>query len=76
MDDEIHAIEKNNIQALKNFPANKKPIGVKWVQKTKYNPNGEIDHFKTRLIAKGYKEKPSIDYFEVFAFVARLDTSA
>ena len=43
MDDEIHAIEKNDIQELTNFPADKKPIGVKWVYKTKYNPNGEID---------------------------------
>ncbi|RDX60625.1 hypothetical protein CR513_61216, partial [Mucuna pruriens] len=24
-------------------------IGVKWVYKTKYNPNGEIDHYKARF---------------------------
>ncbi|RDX73399.1 putative mitochondrial protein, partial [Mucuna pruriens] len=63
MDDEIYAIENNEM-----------PIGVKLVYKTKYNPNGEIDRFKARLVAKGYKQKSSIDYFEVFAPVARLDT--
>ena len=51
-----------------------KPIRVKWVYKTKYKSNGEIDCFKARLVAKGYKQKSSIDYFEVFALVARLDT--
>ena len=67
-DDDIHAIEKNNTWELVNFPTNKRPIGVKWVYKTKYNPKGEIDRFKARLVAKGYKQKPCIDYFELFAW--------
>ena len=63
MDDEIHAIEKNDTWELIGLPANKRPIRVKWVYKTKCNPNGEINRFKTRFVAKGYKQKPSIDYF-------------
>ncbi|RDX62181.1 Copia protein, partial [Mucuna pruriens] len=42
--------------------------------KTKYNPNGEIDFVKARLVSKWYKQKVGINYFEVFAHVARLDT--
>ncbi|XP_072076479.1 uncharacterized protein [Arachis hypogaea] len=74
MDEEIHAIKKNDTWELTDLPTDKKPIGVKWVYKTKYKPNGEVDCFKARLVAKGYKQKPGIDYFEVFAPVARLDT--
>lgn len=74
MDEEIHVIEKNNTWELTTLPSGKKSIGVKWVYKTKYKPNGEVNRFKDRLVAKGYKQKPSIDYFEVFAPVSRPDT--
>ncbi|PNX60252.1 hypothetical protein L195_g060093, partial [Trifolium pratense] len=58
MDEEINAIEKNKTWELTELPADKKPIGMKWVYKTKYKPSGEIDRFKARLVAKGYKQKP------------------
>ena len=74
MNEEIQSIEKNNTWELTSLPVGKKPIGVKWVYKTKYKPDGNIDRFKARLVAKSYKHKPSIDYSEVFAPVARLDT--
>lgn len=51
-------IEKNKIWELTYIPKGKKSIGVKWVYKTKYNPSGEVDRFKVRLVAKGCKEKP------------------
>jgi len=55
MVDEINAMEKNDTWELTNLPTNKRPIGVKWMYKAKYNPSGEINHFKARLIKKGYK---------------------
>jgi len=74
MDSEIEAIEKNNIWQLMELPAGGKVIGVKWVYKTKLNENGEIDKHKAQLVAKGYAQQHGIDYTEVFAHVARLDT--
>ena len=74
MNEEILSIEKNNKWKLTTSSVRKKLIGVKWVYKVKYKPDGKVDWFKTRLVAKGYKQKPGIDYFEVFALVARLDT--
>ncbi|KAH9781357.1 hypothetical protein KPL71_008429 [Citrus sinensis] len=47
---------------------------LKWVYMTKLNENGEIDKYKAHLVAKGYKQEFGVDYKEVFAPVARLET--
>ena len=74
MIEEIHAIKKNDTWELTMLPNGQKDIGVKWVYKIKRNADGEIDRYKARLVAKGYKQKYGVDYEEVFAHVARLDT--
>ncbi|CAL5371264.1 unnamed protein product [Camellia sinensis] len=74
MDMEMKAIERNNTWELTDLPTGAKKIGVKWVYKTKLKENGEVDKFKARLVAKGYVQQQGIDYTEVFAPVARMDT--
>lgn len=74
MDIEISFIEKNNTWTLTELPKGAKNIEVKRVFKTKRDENGKITKHKARLVAKGYSQKYGIDYSEVFALVARLDT--
>jgi len=71
---EMEAIEKNKTWELTNLPKGMKPIGVKWIFKTKLKENGEIEKFKAKLVAKGYAQQYGVDYTEVFAPVAKLDT--
>lgn len=74
MDREIQAVEKNNTWELTYLPIGAKKIGVKWVYKTKLKENGEVDKLKACLVAKGYVQQQGIDYTDVFAPVARMDT--
>lgn len=74
MDEEIKSIERNQTWNLTELPVGAKKIGVKWIYKTKLNELGEVDKFKARLVVKGYSQQQGIDYQEVFAPVARMDT--
>ena len=77
MDEEIKAIKKNDtweLATLPTLPTRKKTPGVKWVYKLKKNAKGEVERYKARLVVKGYSRRQGIDYDEVFAPVARLET--
>lgn len=52
-------------------PAAGKPIGSKWVYKTKVNPNGST-RYKSRLVICGFQQVEGIDYGETYAPVSRL----
>ncbi|XP_076929979.1 uncharacterized protein LOC143594598 [Bidens hawaiensis] len=54
MENEIQSIMKNNTWELVEPPEGAKPIGVKWLYKTKLNEKGEVDKYKARLVVKGY----------------------
>jgi hypothetical protein len=74
MEEEMGAIMENHTWELCNLPSGHRPIGLKWVYKLKKNPAGDVVRHKARLVAKGYAQRAGIDFDEVFAPVARLDS--
>lgn len=74
MDAEMRSNGKNETWDLIELPKGAKRIGVKWVYKTKLNELGEVDKYKARLVAKGYAQEYGVNYEEVYAHVARMDT--
>lgn len=68
--EEIGSIYKNVTWELSELPSEKKIVGVKWIYKTKYKPNGEVDKYKAKLVAKGYIQEYGNNYEEVFIPVA------
>nr|GEU95199.1 reverse transcriptase [Tanacetum cinerariifolium] len=71
---ELGAIEINKTWKLTSLPLGHKSIGLKWVYKVKKDNMGNVVKYKARLVTKGYVQKQKVDYDEVFAPVARLDT--
>jgi len=57
-----------------DLPKQQRAIGLKWVFKVKKDPQGQIVKHKVRLVAKGYAQRHGVDYDEVFAPVARIET--
>lgn len=74
MQSELDSINRTNTWKLTDLPKGAKVIGVKWLFKVKRNADGSIYKHKARLVAKGYVQEPGIDYDEVFAPVARMET--
>lgn len=71
---ELDAINRNHTWELVELPAGHKPIGLKSVFKVKKDTAGTIIKYKARLVSRGFVQKQGIDFEEVFAPVARLDT--
>jgi hypothetical protein len=54
---EMDSIMSNGTWEVVSRPYGCKPIGCKWVFKKKLRPDGTIEKYKVRLIAKGYNQK-------------------
>ena len=67
VNDEMESLISNRTQKLVDLPPGYKAIGCKWVLREKLKLNGSIDKFKTILVAKGFKQKANLDFFDTFS---------
>ena len=57
-----------------DFPDGLRPIGCKWVFKTKHDTKGQVERYKARLVAKGYNQRRGIDFKETFSSMSTKDS--
>ena len=69
---EIESIMQNHTWELIDFPPGSKPLGCKWIFKRKMKTDGSIDKYKARLVAKDYKQKEGLHYFDTYSPVTRI----
>jgi hypothetical protein len=72
INDEMDSLISNKTWKLVELPPSCKTIGCKWVLRKKLKPDDTIDKFKTRLVAKGFKQKADLDFFDTFSPVTRI----
>ena len=61
---EYDALLRNGTWTLVDLPPLRKAIGCKWVLKIKENPDGTVNKYIDRLVAKGFHQQLGYDYNE------------
>ena len=72
MRSEMDSMSENQVWTLVEPPEGIKPIGCKWVFKKKTDMDGNVQTYKGRLVAKGFRQIHGIDYDETFSPVAMI----
>jgi hypothetical protein len=72
MVEEMDALDKNEAWDIVEFLVGRKNVGSKWLFKKKFNVEGKVEKYKSRLVAKGYSQVEGIDFGEIFSPVAKL----
>ena len=65
-------MEINSVWTLVDPSEGIKPIGCKWIFKTKRGIDRKVKTYKAHLVAKGYHQHYGIGYDEIFFLIALL----
>ena len=68
----MKSLISNRTWKLIDIPLGCKTIGCKWVLRKNLKLDGSIDKFKARLVAKSFKQKVDLDFFDTFSLVTRI----
>jgi hypothetical protein len=74
MDSKCDALMKNKTWHLIPLMKGRNVVGCKWVYKIKRKQDGNLDRYKVRLVAKGFKQRYVIDYEDTFSPVVKIAT--
>ncbi|CAI7843118.1 unnamed protein product [Closterium sp. NIES-54] len=69
--EEYDSLLENETWELCELPPGKKAISSKLIFRHKYGPDGELTHYKSRLVAKGFQQTKGKDFDEIFAPVGK-----
>ena len=70
----MKCLTDNGTWELTGLPEDRQAVKCRWIYLTKHDTQGNVTHYRTRLVAKGFSQTAGVDYEEVFAPIARLDS--
>lgn len=74
MNIEIDNFIDRKVFTLVPRPTGRKIVSCRWHLKKKLNPDGTIQKYKARLVARGFTQREGIDYNETFAPSSRQES--
>jgi hypothetical protein len=74
MDEKMRSFLENDTWELVERSKGVKPIPMKWVYKVKRDAQGNVERYKSRLVAKGFLQKQGVDFEEVYASMSKHTT--
>jgi hypothetical protein len=74
MEQEYHALLRNETWTLVPQPPRVNVIDSKWVFKVKKHSDGSIERYKARLVARGFRQRYGLDYEDTFSPVVKPTT--
>ena len=71
MDEKMDSLVRNQTWDMANFPTEKRVLQNKWVCRLKEEDGGK-KRYKDRLVVKGFAQKKSIDFDEIFSPIVKM----
>lgn len=72
--EEIKAHLKNGTWTIVDKEDNMNVVGSKIILKEKFKANGQLERRKARLVARGFSQRPGMDFEQTYAPVAKLSS--
>ena len=74
LEEELLSLNSNHVYETVPIPAGVAPITSKPVFRIKYDQTGKVERYKVRIVTRGFTQREGVDYQEVFAPVANLES--
>ncbi|GBM41317.1 Retrovirus-related Pol polyprotein from transposon RE1 [Araneus ventricosus] len=73
MSEEIKLMQNRKVWDPFEPKSNMKVLGCRWVYNIKHDEKNNVKKYKSRLVAQGFKQRPGVDFTDVFAPLVNFD---
>ena len=74
MQDEMKSLHDNHTYDLVKLPKGKRSLENRWIFRVKHESNFASLRYKARLVVKGFKQRKSVDFNEIFSPVVKMSS--